>query len=272
MIHMYTVNELEEISGVTRRTIGDYISKGLLAGPSHRGRGARYSQSDADVLQVIPRLRTLMKKEFPSLREVHDFLAQLSPYEMHSLARKNNEAAFELEVRTLRIHNSLASILPQVAPEDLTRALGELTPEQIRAVDTGRYQLGAVIDMAGLLGEQKRDDSSPVGNGDKRPNGAIQEATNGHTDSSWKVNWLDNDAFTNGNGFDAEQADMSVLDSVSKHIENIAKSADMELFQHESMDDSAVDAQAPEKVSSPTDRIAEIAERVERLERLLDEK
>jgi len=56
---MYTVNELEQISGVTRRTIGEYVSKGLLSGPSHRGRGARYAQSDVDALQIIPRLRTL---------------------------------------------------------------------------------------------------------------------------------------------------------------------------------------------------------------------
>jgi len=269
---MYTVNQLEEISGVTRRTIGDYISKGLLAGPSHRGRGARYSQSDADVLKVIPRLRTVMKKEFPSLREVHGFLAHLAPYELHSLAKKNNEAAFELEVRTLRVQNSLASILPQVAPEDLARALGELTPEQIRAVDTGRYQLGAVIDMAGLLSEHKYDDSPPFANQGKRPNGAKQAATNGHTDSSWKVNWLDSNAFTGSNGFDANPVDMSALDSVAERMENIVKGTDMELFQQDSVDDSAVHTHAPEKASSPSDRLEEITERVERLERLLDEK
>ena len=86
MIHMYTVNELEEISGFTRRTIGDYVAKGLLAGPSHRGRGARYSQADVSLLQVIPRLRTLMKKELPSLREVHEFLRHLSAHDVHSCA------------------------------------------------------------------------------------------------------------------------------------------------------------------------------------------
>ena len=64
MIRSYTVDELEQMSGVTRRTISDYIAKGLLAGPSHRGRGARYPQADADALRVLPRVRTLMKKEF----------------------------------------------------------------------------------------------------------------------------------------------------------------------------------------------------------------
>ena len=74
MIRSYTVNELEEISGCTRRMISDYISKGVLAGPSHRGRGARYPQKDLDVLTVLPRIRTLMKKEYPTLKEVPAFL------------------------------------------------------------------------------------------------------------------------------------------------------------------------------------------------------
>ena len=166
MIHMYTVNELEEISGFTRRTIGDYIAKGLLAGPSHRGRGARYSQADADVLRVIPALRTLMKKEFPNLREVQEFLTHVSAHDIHSLAGKTTEGAFVLEVRTLRVRISLAAVLPQVPPERLNLTLKQLTPEQIRGVDTGRYQLGAVIDMAELLGELEPDfrcRSGPVG-------------------------------------------------------------------------------------------------------------
>ena len=159
MIQMYTVSELEDISGVTRRTIGDYVAKGLLAGPSHRGRGARYSQADVDVLRVIPTLRTLMKKEFPSLREVHAFLQHLSAHDRHSLAKKTNENAFVLEVSTLRVRISLCDVLPQVPPERVAVALGQLTPEQIRGVDTGRYQLGAVIDMAELLGELEHDNN-----------------------------------------------------------------------------------------------------------------
>ena len=35
MIRSYTVSELEQMSGTTRRTISDYIAKGMLAGPSH---------------------------------------------------------------------------------------------------------------------------------------------------------------------------------------------------------------------------------------------
>ena len=154
MIRSYTMSDLEELSGVTRRTIGDYIAKGLLAGPSHRGRGASYPQADVDTLIVMPRLRTLMKKEFPNLRAVINFLKGVSTYELHELAKKVREESFVLAVRRLRLRGALAAVLPQVSPEKIAAVLETLTPEQIRNVDTGRYQLGAVIDMAALLNGQ----------------------------------------------------------------------------------------------------------------------
>ena len=46
----YDLSELEAQSDLSRRTISDYVSRGLLSGPSHRGRGARYSQRDLDAL------------------------------------------------------------------------------------------------------------------------------------------------------------------------------------------------------------------------------
>ena len=91
MIRTYTISELELMSGFTRRTISDYIAKGILAGPSHRGRGARYPQSDVDVLQLVPRIRTLMKKEFPDLKSISSFLRHLSNHDLshgESLQRK----------------------------------------------------------------------------------------------------------------------------------------------------------------------------------------
>jgi hypothetical protein len=184
MIRTYTVAELEGISGVTRRTIGDYIAKGLLAGPSHRGRGARYPQSDADSLLVVPRLRTLMKKEFANLRAVTGFLKEISNHDLHELARKTNEDAFILAVRYLRVRISLAAVLPQVAPERVTAALAELTPEQVRSIDTGRYALGAVIDMASLLGPAQRDSTA-------EQVATTNEDSNGSAASSWSVSWLD---------------------------------------------------------------------------------
>lgn len=146
----YDLAQLEASSTLSRRTISDYVSRGLLSGPSHRGRGARYSQRDLDALQVIPLLRTVLKSEFPNLNAVREFLSDLSPADLRHLARLNNERAFEVEARRIRIHSRLKTFLPAVPPEQLTEALGRLTPEQICGIDRGRYQVGSWLDIERL--------------------------------------------------------------------------------------------------------------------------
>jgi len=149
----YDLTELEEISALSRRTISDYVSRGLLAGPSHRGRGARYSQRDLDALRVIPRLRTIMKPEFPNLISVRDFLAELTGAQLRHLIRLTNERAFEIEVRRIRLCSRLKTFLPAVSPERLSEVVAELTPEQICGVDRGHIQIGTLLDVEALTGE-----------------------------------------------------------------------------------------------------------------------
>lgn len=149
----YDLTELEEMSALSRRTISDYVSRGLLAGPSHRGRGARYSQRDLDALRVIPRLRTILKPEFPSLTSVRDFLSELTASELRHLVRLTNERAFEIEVRRIRVQHRLKTFLPAVSPEMLSTALAKLTPEQICGVDRGHIQIGALLDVDALNGD-----------------------------------------------------------------------------------------------------------------------
>ena len=210
----YTVGDLEQISGLTRRTIGDYTSKGLLAGPSHRGRGARYSQADVDALTVIPRLRTHMKQEFQSLRAVSRFMSQLSMHDLHTLAIQTDERSFVLQARKLRVRISIAALLPQVSPEKLAEVLNRLTPEQIRGVDTGRYQIGAVVDLSELLSA----DSSA------NPNTSSGDELDPEATDSWEIS----------------------------EVVAQARAA----------------AAEPEVLAQP-DRLADIAERLERLEKLL---
>jgi len=168
----YDLVELEELSGLSRRTISDYVSRGLLAGPSHRGRGARYSQADLDALRVIPRLRTILKAEFPNLMAVREFLAELPMSDLHHLVRLSHERIFEVEVRRIRIRARLKTFLPAVPPESLTAALSDLTPEQICGVDRGQYQIGSLIDIEELTmtaQEPRQQTRSPVdgkGNGE----------------------------------------------------------------------------------------------------------
>jgi len=153
MIRSYTVDELERMSGVTRRTISDYISKGLLAGPSHRGRGARYPQADADALRVVPRIRTLMKKEFPTVDSVASFLRDISSRELRNLACQPSEKELVLEARRIRVRLTLAALMPKLTPERLSDVVDSLSPDQISGIDKGQYQLGAVLDLAELFSE-----------------------------------------------------------------------------------------------------------------------
>ncbi len=151
MIRSFTINELEELTAINKRTISDYITKGLLIGSSHRGRGAVYSQRDLNALRVIPRLRTLMKKEYGALKEVASFMEQLSIFDLQALATRKTERAFIFQVHRLRVRLSLIRIIPRVPPERLDEVLNQLTPEQICSVDSGRVQIGAVINMRQLF-------------------------------------------------------------------------------------------------------------------------
>jgi DNA-binding transcriptional MerR regulator len=146
----YDLAELEAQSALSRRTISDYVSRGLLSGPSHRGRGARYSQRDLDALNVIPMLRTVLKSEFSNLNGVREFLDTVLPDELGHLAAISNDQDFEMEVRRIRVRRALGAILPTVAPEQLTTVLRSLTPEQIRGVDRGQYQIGSLLDFERL--------------------------------------------------------------------------------------------------------------------------
>jgi len=166
----YDLAELEELSGLSRRTISDYVSRGLLAGPSHRGRGARYSQADLDALRVIPRLRTVLKNDFPNLQTVREFLADLSNSDLHQLVRLSDEHLFEVEVSRVRIQGRLKTFFPAVPPEKLSAALSDLTPEQVCGIDRGQYQIGSLIDVEELTmtrHEPRRGAVAPVdGNGE----------------------------------------------------------------------------------------------------------
>lgn len=70
----YSVNELADEAGVTRRTVHYYISQGLLSSSGGEGRGTRYSQSHLDRLRLI---RELQREHLP-LAEIRQRLERLS--------------------------------------------------------------------------------------------------------------------------------------------------------------------------------------------------
>ena len=262
MIRTYTVSELEQMSGFTRRTISDYIAKGILAGPSHRGRGARYPQSDVDVLQLVPRIRTLMKKEFPNLKALSAFLGQLSARDIYRLARLKNEQSLIDKIRRLRVCMQLVALFPMVAPESLQEALDSLSPAQINGVDVGRYPIGAVLDITELVNENQqiaRTHSKTNGNG------------HAHTDadesnSSWNVSWLSGGTSGQVPGHTPQPEDIGSLGEALHKMERQANDTKNGASDHA----HKTDRQHKRSEKSVDVRLTDIAERLERLERQLE--
>lgn len=53
----YTLEELANLSGYSRRTIRYYIAEGILSGPVTMGRGAEYTEEHLQRLQAIGKLQ-----------------------------------------------------------------------------------------------------------------------------------------------------------------------------------------------------------------------
>ena len=256
MIRSYTVDELERMSGVTRRTISDYIAKGLLAGPSHRGRGARYPQADADALRVVPRIRTLMKKEFPTVDSVASFLRDISRHELRDLACQPTEKELVLEVRRIRVRLKLSALLPRLTPERVTKVIDSLSPDQIRGIDKGQYQLGAILDLNALFRET--DDS---------------ELTSGHQSRGQAGAHRDN---SGREGASRNQSDGAI--AKGGEFEEILVQAEAALMERRRPDSRlrlvkpsrpSLSAASTSESQSLDSRLLDISERLARLETLL---
>lgn len=272
MIKSYTVAELEQKSGTTRRTISDYIAKGFLAGPSHRGRGARYPQKDLDVLTVLPRIRTLMKKEYPTLKEVSAFLEQLSVRDINRLANLTSEETFVAEMRRLRVRNSLMSLVPYVAPERIDQVLGELTPGQIRGIDAGRYQIGAVLDVEALFSDEANGMPS-------LRRSLAADASDGATSNaaapSWSVSWLNGHEESDGEDGMLHPEDVITPDAARRRAEQQMADTTTDLVELVADNDATqpdlpVVDDAATGSGSLEDRLGEIAARLEKLESMLE--
>ena len=282
MFRTYTISEVERICGISRRTISEYVAKGLLSGPSHRGRGARYPQADVDALKLLPRFRTLMKREFPNLKVLAAFLRQLSIRDLHQLAAKKNESSFVLEVRRLRVRNNLAALAPHVAPEQIEAILAKLTPGQILAIDSGRYQIGAVVDIAALLQDAADSEVAVTEQATVKDTAVNDPAVNDHSgeqpESSVSVSWLGNGG-GQVNGSNVKPDDIGSLNEVVTRLETRAAAKrqfeetqpDLRAVMGNGNGSNPVQDTAKEEVrdESVGQRLNDISERLERLEAML---
>ena len=78
---MFSIAELESISGVNRRNIHFYIQQGILPPPEGAGLGARYSEEHLLRLRAIPVLRNRGLR----LDEIRERLAETSAREITQL-------------------------------------------------------------------------------------------------------------------------------------------------------------------------------------------
>src|SRR4051812_16055901 len=65
----HTLDELARQAGIEPRTIRSWIDQGLLAGPSRRGRGARYAADQLERLLAIKALRDLYGMSLAAARQ-----------------------------------------------------------------------------------------------------------------------------------------------------------------------------------------------------------
>ena len=114
----YSVNELADEAGVTRRTVHYYISQGLLPASGTEGRGTRYGQGHLDRLLLI---RELQREHLP-LAEIRQRLERLSDAQVADLLATGatlpepRGTAFDYIQSVLAGTNRRALTIPQPRP------------------------------------------------------------------------------------------------------------------------------------------------------------
>ena len=71
----FSLEELSELTGISRRTIRFYIQKGLMNGPEGEKRGAYYT---TEHLEDLLRIKRMTGKHIP-LNEIRLFKSEVSP-------------------------------------------------------------------------------------------------------------------------------------------------------------------------------------------------
>ena len=120
----YSVNELADEAGVTRRTVHYYIAQGLLPASGSEGRGSRYGQGHLDRLRLI---RQLQREHLP-LAEIRRRLDGLTDAQVADLTAIGEHlapprsAAFDYIQSVLAGTNTRAMPLPVAPPRPALHA------------------------------------------------------------------------------------------------------------------------------------------------------
>ena len=89
---MYSIDELAEKSGLSKRTIHYYVKLGLLPNPGTRGPSTRYQQEYIDRIRLI----RILKANHQPLEEIALLLKKLSRREISRLAGVSEEEVYQM--------------------------------------------------------------------------------------------------------------------------------------------------------------------------------
>ena len=85
MLKTFGIKDLEDYTGVPRRTIHFYVKEGLIPPPDGAGRGAYYGMDHAEALVLITALKGSTHLRLEGIREI---LGQMSPDERRTWSNR----------------------------------------------------------------------------------------------------------------------------------------------------------------------------------------
>jgi DNA-binding transcriptional MerR regulator len=152
----YTLSELEQLTGVTGRTIYYYVKLGLLPSVGRRGRGTRYGQVHLDRLRLIVRIRSLQDQGLlppVTLEQMVEPLDALSEAQLEHLASDaSDEEVIGLMTRhgvdlsqsgpTVDTFESMAWFDVEAATPDLPNGALAMAPASLVSARRRKYLRG----------------------------------------------------------------------------------------------------------------------------------
>jgi DNA-binding transcriptional MerR regulator len=96
---MYTLYQLLEETGISERTLGNYIHLGLLPRPAHAGQNTHYTEEHVVRILAIGKMRNV---EGLSMEVMRDRLDAMSPSDLHQY-----------------VWNHQRTMMPPVAPDTM---------------------------------------------------------------------------------------------------------------------------------------------------------
>jgi DNA-binding transcriptional MerR regulator len=96
---MYSIADLESLTGISRRNIRFYVEQGLVPPPEGAGLGARYDEEHLARLRAIPVLRNRGLR----LDDIRDRLADAKPRDLHELMTGPQPLPGEMRRRANRV-------------------------------------------------------------------------------------------------------------------------------------------------------------------------